>query len=257
MSTLDFIINKIKTGSKLLLMFDYDGTLTPIVMRPELAILNSQTKNNLEKIAAIDFIQVAIISGRSIEDLKKITGLNFDNITLYGIHGGEKLEGNKIFVDISPEKKKDIEKFKKSLENLAALPGIIIEDKGYSLSLHYRMADEATSKIALEEFRKKAETLNLLTEFRYQEGKKVLEILPKSFNKLKAVNALIDKYEGYLPVYFGDDKTDAYPLREVQEHGGLAVLVEAQEDYHSLLPDQSVTIEEIMNFLDEAVNLTG
>ena len=257
MTALNFIINKIKTGSKLLLMFDYDGTLTPIAMKPELAILNSQTKNNLEKLAAIDFIKVAIISGRSIEDLKKITGLNFDNITLYGIHGGERLEGSKIFVDISPKKKEYIEKFKNSLEDLAALSGIIIEDKGYSLSLHYRLANEETIKIALEEFKKKAEALNLLTDFRYQEGKKVLEILPKSFNKLKAVNALIEKYADYLPVYFGDDKTDAYPLRKVQEHGGLAVLVEAQENYPSFLPDQSVSVEKIMNFLDEAVKLTG
>ena len=78
MNSFDLIESKIKYKEKILLMFDYDGTLTPIVDKPELAVLDKKVKKSLEKIASTDFINVSIITGRQVIVIKELSGINSD-----------------------------------------------------------------------------------------------------------------------------------------------------------------------------------
>ncbi|MFH0703105.1 MAG: trehalose-phosphatase [bacterium] len=246
MSALNTIIDRIKANNKTLLIFDYDGTLTPIREKPELAKLDNETKNALEKLAKIDFIKIALVSGRSIKDLQNLTGINTSDISMYGIHGGEILKKGKIYVNIPESFKKDLNDLKQTITDLSDMPGIIIEDKKYSLSVHYRLADTKTAQIAVEKFKKQAEAKNLTNNFKFQEGRKVIELMPKNFNKGKAVNSLITKHLGYLPVYFGDDKTDIDAFKEIKKHNGLTFWIESDNSSNIPINTSSFPVDEII-----------
>jgi trehalose-phosphatase len=69
-------------GKDILLFLDYDGTLTPIVERPEFAVLSNQTKELIEKLARNEQFKVFIVSGRAMADVKMLVGL--DNIVYIG-----------------------------------------------------------------------------------------------------------------------------------------------------------------------------
>nr|MDD3013800.1 trehalose-phosphatase [Candidatus Gastranaerophilales bacterium] len=147
----EIIYPKVKNGDKVLLMFDYDGTLTPIVDKPDLAKLDPEVKTALETIADATFVKVAIISGRNISVLKKLSGLTSKDISLFGLHGGEALIDGKICDYSSKAKKIKIQQICKILKNeLELFNGIIIENKEYSVSVHYRLAEENTVEKILE-----------------------------------------------------------------------------------------------------------
>ena len=116
MNSFDLIESKIKYKEKILLMFDYDGTLTPIVDKPELAVLVKKVKNSLEKIASTDFINVSIITGRQVIVIKELSGINSDNVNIYGLHGGEMKLGTEIINNTFSLKNNNLELFKNSLK---------------------------------------------------------------------------------------------------------------------------------------------
>ncbi|MEI7474533.1 MAG: trehalose-phosphatase [bacterium] len=224
MNSFDLIESKIKYKEKILLMFDYDGTLTPIVDKPELAVLDKKVKNSLEKIASTDFINVSIITGRQVIVIKELSGINSDNVNIYGLHGGEMKLGTEIINNTFSLKNNNLELFKNSLkEKLNNYNGIFIEDKEYTISLHYRLANEKDSLTAVELFKTQADFYNLHEDFRYQNGKKVIEILPKKFSKNNAVASQIANCPEYFPVFFGDDLTDISAFEEVKRHNGMAI----------------------------------
>ena len=74
----------------LCLFLDYDGTLTPIVQRPQDAVLPTEARELLKDLSKSDRCEMAIISGRALSDIKKLVGLK--NITYVGNHGME-IEG--------------------------------------------------------------------------------------------------------------------------------------------------------------------
>jgi len=224
MKKFDFIFQKAKKQEKILLMFDYDGTLTPIVAKPELAMLNDKTKNNLESIVKSNFIKIAIISGRQIKTLKELSGINNPEIIMYGVHGGEIYRENTTHVHISDNDIKLLAKFKENIKNnLLNIQGIIIEDKTYSIALHYRNSNIINAEAAKKIFIHYIEEMNLNKKFYVQKGKKVLEVLPQNFNKGKAIENLLNENSGYFPVYFGDDLTDNYAFEKVKKQGGTAI----------------------------------
>jgi trehalose 6-phosphate phosphatase len=254
MKSFDLIKSKISEKSDLLLMFDYDGTLTPIKDSPELAILNKNIKNILEQIALADFIDIAIITGRQIEILKQLSGITSHNINLYGLHGGETQIKNKIINNISSTKTDNFNLFKTSIkEKLKKHNGILIEDKKHTISLHYRLSSEETAYNAIEIFKREASTFELNKDFKYQEGKKVVEILPKNFNKSRAVTAQINYCPNALPIFFGDDLTDISAFKEVKKHNGIAIGV-GDLDFENSIDDR-INIHDLEIFLQEIADL--
>jgi trehalose 6-phosphate phosphatase len=202
-------------GKVLLLFLDYDGTLTPIAARPELAVLSGEMRELLRELSENKSCKIAIISGRSLSDVKKKVGL--ENLVYVGNHGLE-LEGPKIkhtffefdaFRDVLDKVKNDL------AHVLGDFKGAFIEDKGLSLSLHFRLVSPG-KLIALRTAVR--ETLIYYVagnRLRVKRGKMVFEIRPPiNWDKGRVVLWLLARWEFVLagkkaiPVYIGDDTTD-------------------------------------------------
>lgn len=200
---------------RLFIFLDYDGTLTPIVEIPQKAILPKETKKTLLRLSKNPEYKLAIISGRALKDIKRLIGIK--NIIYAGNHGFE-LEGPKIkFKNSLPQKyQKIFRRLKKDLESrLSKIKGAFMEDKGYSLSLHYRLVKEKDTPLVKTIFHETIIVPRVKAQVKIFTGKKVFEIrLPSDWNKGKAVLWLLARQQFSLkgnkvfPIYIGDDTTD-------------------------------------------------
>ena len=172
------IVRQIQQARKVYLFFDFDGTLAPIAPRPEMVTLDASIKESLRRLSRSDKYVVGIISGRGLGDLRQMVGI--DGILYAGNHGFE-VEGPGI-IYVNPAaimSRKVMESVSQTLaRELRALPGAFVEDKVYSLSVHYRqcakgdvlrvkdIVDQATAHYRTEK------------QLRATFGKKVVEIRP-------------------------------------------------------------------------------
>ncbi|MCG2712786.1 MAG: trehalose-phosphatase [Candidatus Omnitrophica bacterium] len=217
-----------KSDKKIVFFLDYDGTLTPIVDRPELAVINAQMRELVKKLS-VKFT-TAIVSGRMREDVEKLVGV--EGIFYAGSHGFD-IQGIGVSM-VQPKAKETIpvvDKVTGVLKSaLAGIDGVIIEEKKFSVAVHYRLVKkeqlpgikEVVEKIVYEN-----------SALRLMNGKMVLEILPAiDWNKGKAVRwimkALDLSWEDHAVFYIGDDTTDEDAFRTVTGRG-VGILVSDQE----------------------------
>ena len=221
------ILNRLKEAEQVLLLSDYDGTLTPIAARPELAVLGQEARHTLLSLSRQDKYIVGIVSGRGLPDVAAIVDL--PQLVYAGNHGLEIAGPDLDFVH--PEAKSMGETRCLLLhdlqENLPLLPGVFVEDKGMTLSVHYRLAaDELAGEIesrfntAVSPYLKPGGWKKLV-------GKKVFEVRPDiPWDKGNAIAYLQDAYpRSSLTFYFGDDLTDEDGFGVVQSGGGIAIFV--------------------------------
>ncbi len=167
---------RIKAASRIFLLSDYDGTLTPIVDRPEMANLPRRTGELLQEIAHQRRYVVGIISGRALADLQRKVGLK--GIIYAGNHGLE-IEGpgisfvNPVAAEIKPLMRLLDQVLSKAL---GWTNGALVEDKGLTLSVHYRMVDEGKTDDVKNIFERVVATTRSLGKIRTTAGKKVLEV---------------------------------------------------------------------------------
>jgi trehalose 6-phosphate phosphatase len=204
---------------KAALLFDVDGTIAPIAPRPELAFVPAETKLELARLAA-RYLLVACISGRSSEEAEALVGV--EGIRYVGNHG---LELDERAAELTDQ----IAAFRDSV----ALP---VEDKGLSLSYHFRGAkDEEAARAELEEVADRARTEGLDPRW----GRKVLEIRPPvAAYKGTAVTALLASVPARLALYAGDDTTDLDAFEGLARAGldrAVRVAVESEEGPAELL----------------------
>jgi trehalose 6-phosphate phosphatase len=205
---------------------DYDGTLTPIVSRPEDAILDHNMRQTLKELAANCF--VAVISGRDLKDVQNLVGLN--DIFYAGSHGfdiagpeGQRLahQSGQEFLPALDQAEATV---RARLEN--NLPGVQIERKKFSLAVHYRRVDAGrVGEVEQVVDQVQADSGRL----RKSTGKKLFELQPDlDWHKGKALLWLLhrlglDRPE-VVPFYLGDDVTDEDAFKVLQEVGiGIAV----------------------------------
>jgi trehalose 6-phosphate phosphatase len=171
------------------LIFDVDGTLAPIVARPELAQVPLATKTELERLAGL-YLLVAFVSGRSGDEARRLVGL--DGVRYVGNHGLELDPG-------AYELQSQLAAFRDTVARK-------VEDKGLTLSYHFREArDEAEARAELEEIARRAAAEGFVPRW----GRKVLEIRPAvEADKGTAVQALIREAGAQRALYAGDDTTD-------------------------------------------------
>jgi alpha,alpha-trehalase len=204
---------------------DYDGTLTPIAPRPDLATLSPEMRAALQRLAAA--CTVAVVSGRGLADVR---GLVQEPELIYaGSHGFE-IEGP-AGLSIQAEKGTEflpaLDEMERELNRrLAAVEGALVERKRFSIAVHYRLVDSADQPAVEAAV---AEALAAHPEFRKGLGKKVYELQPDiDWNKGRAVRWLIEALEldleRVLPVYIGDDVTDEDAFRALAGDG-LGILV--------------------------------
>jgi trehalose 6-phosphate phosphatase len=171
------------------LILDVDGTLAPIVARPELAAVPRSTKDELERLAG-RYLLVACVSGRTGDEARRLVGV--EGVRYVGSHG----------LELALE----AEEFASRLAAFRDAVGLEVEDKRLTLSYHFReAADEAAAHAELERVAERAREDGLVPRW----GRKVLEIRPPvAADKGTAVRALLAGSGASRALYAGDDTTD-------------------------------------------------
>jgi trehalose-phosphatase len=208
------------------LFLDYDGTLTPIVSRPKEAVLDREVKGTLQHLAGLPNCKVAIVSGRSLVDVKSMVGI--EDIYYAGNHGLE-ISGPGIDFNSSDFQKQKVvlDNIRQDLEkSMSGIKGVFIENKGLTLSFHYRMvaADDWGQVGSL--FRNVVRGAIERGQIRIVSGKKVFEIRPPvDWDKGSVVAWLLERLDfknnvdAVGPVYIGDDTTDEDAFRFLKNWG--------------------------------------
>lgn len=207
-------------GRRLVVLLDYDGTLSPIAPRPKEAVLPAATRQVLRDLGKR--WPTAIISGRSLADVRELVRL--DGLVYAGNHGLEieGPEGSGIHRYLAEDFVSDVAEAAAELQtDLAAVNGSLVEDKRYSISVHYRLV--AMEQIALVEAAVD-QAIDRHPRLEKRLGKKVFELRPAlDWDKGKAVRWLLETIENedsrVLPIYLGDDVTDEDAFRELADDG--------------------------------------
>jgi trehalose-phosphatase len=218
-------------GMQVVFFLDYDGTLTPIVSKPELAVLSQTMQTCLKQLC--EQHTVAIISGRELADVRRCVGL--DTLYYAGNHGLEIASPGQddVAYMAGSECRADMDAMYHHLqEHLGEIKGILIENKTYTLSVHYRLVDACYMPRIEHAVRQVA---SQHTGISMHHGKKVLELrATHAWNKGDAVGYLLEKIQHththVLPIYIGDDVTDEDAFRVVQSLGtGVLVAEKARQ----------------------------
>lgn len=221
------VSKQLQNAGQVLLLFDYDGTLTPIASRPELAVLSSETAELLSALSRRDKYILGIVSGRSLANVRASVGI--PEIIYAGNHG---LEIQGLGLDfVHPEAeglKEGLDQIFQRLEKeLAACLGVVLEHKGYSLSLHYRLTPPEGVKEVEAIYDAVVKPFVDSAQVRLTSGKKVLEVRPNiPWDKGKAIAKIQAEYpQATLTVFFGDDRTDEDGFAALAAAGGISVFV--------------------------------
>ena len=176
------------------MLLDVDGTLAPIVARPEMATVPEETREEVRRLAE-RYGLVAAVSGRTGSEAERLVGV--DGVVYVGVHG----------LELAPE----ADPWREALRPFAAERWPWLEDKGLTVAFHWREApDEAEARRELEVIAARAAETGL--EARW--GRKVLELRPPvEADKGTAVRALLAERGLERALYAGDDTTDLDAFR--------------------------------------------
>lgn len=214
-------------GAPLVLMLDVDGTLAPIVSRPHEAEVPAETRRVLAALAALDTVRVALVSGRAAADARRMVSVS--NVWVIGNHGFEVLtpDGDELVdAELAPWRQAVGQAARRLSVLVAPVPGVILENKVWTLSIHYRLADPAVTPKLREAVEQTASAHGLRTTA----GKLVLEVRPPArVDKGTAVLHLGARLGGLSEhgslVFVGDDRTDEDAFRALRLRSRDAVTV--------------------------------
>ena len=206
------------------IFLDVDGTLAPIAPRPGDARVPDEARAEVARLAE-RYALVACVSGRTGDDARRMVGV--DGVRYVGAHG----------LELAP----DAGRWRDEIHSFAATVDWPVEDKGLTVSFHYRQAeDEAAALEYLEEVAEQARRAGLVPRF----GRKVLEIRPPVHaDKGTAVQQMLDETGLRRALYAGDDSTDADGFRAL--HGldvGVRVAVSSDEAPSELISVADVVV---------------
>ncbi len=250
------IENRLK-GRRAVVFLDYDGTVSPIVDRPEDAVIPGATKEAIEVLA--EATTVAFISGRMKEEVKGFVGL--DNVIYAGSHGftiegpgglAFTQEDGAAVMPVIAASAKTLQ------EELGSIKGILVEDKTFAVAVHFRL-------VAEDDFPRIEAAVDRVVEqhkdvLRKSGGKMVFELRPRiDWHKGKAVTYLLDEVglggdtpggsSGVMPFYLGDDVTDEDAFASLKGRG-IGILVSDRPAPTSAMFRLRST-DEVRQFLEE------
>ncbi len=203
------------------LFLDLDGTLAPIVSRPDQVAPDARRTSILEHLRRGLDGRLAVVSGRTLADLDRI--LEHRVAALAGVHGLTRRTGSGELktADVHPGHDQAVA----ALTAFAApLHGVLVEDKDLGVALHYRQAPEIAGAAIRE-----AERVARLTGLTLQPGRMVMELRTPGPTKGDSVRAFMAEppFAGARPIFLGDDLTDEDGFEAVARLGGFGVLVGA------------------------------
>jgi trehalose-phosphatase len=219
------------TGTPLVVMLDVDGTLAPIVSRPEDATVAPATRAVLDRLIAMPRVHVILVSGRSASDAQGIVGV--DGVWTVGNHGFEvvtpagELETDPDLADQSAA----IAQAARELEPIVgAVTGAKLENKRWTLSVHYRLA----ARDAVPPLRSEVERIALGLRLRMTDGKEIVEVRPVAHvDKGTAVVMMGERLHAFdreaSIVFAGDDRTDEDAFRALRARSRRAVTIRVDE----------------------------
>jgi trehalose 6-phosphate phosphatase len=209
--------------SETAILLDVDGTLLDLMPTPREVWVPPGLAKTLNRLLVRTNGALAMVSGRSLNDIDLIFAP--DQFPAVGGHGAEmRLEPDIESVAAhAPPLDKEL---KRRLAAIAKLsPGILLEDKGYSLALHYRLAPHAEKAIYAAVSLIRADLPNAPIEV--LPGKCVCEIKHSGFTKATGVRELMTRepFKGRRPLFIGDDVTDETVFAIMPDYDGLAFSV--------------------------------
>lgn len=201
------------------LFLDLDGTLADIAPRPEDVGPEPRRTFILRRLVETFDRRVALVSGRTVAEVAAIT----DNAVpaIAGVHGLQRRDARGEETAVPPDP--DLILAREVFEGLAAAqPGLLVEDKGVSVTLHYR-----ARPAACEAVREAARRLEAATSLVLQEGDMVAEMRTAGDDKGAAVARFLTEwpFQGARPIFVGDDLTDEDGFLAAEAAGGFGVLV--------------------------------
>jgi trehalose 6-phosphate phosphatase len=223
------IAPRVAQAPQLLLCLDYDGTLTEIVDDPAKAFLDPATHDIVARLAGLENITVAIVSGRARSDL--LARIELPGLIYGGNHGLEISGPGFLFIEPTAAGSRDqLHTLAKELTNrLSGIPGALVEDKGLTLSVH----DRRVPAEHLDEVRRlvHATLANSRHPFQLTPGDRIFDIRPRvPWDKGVSVS-WIRKQVGHpdaLVIYLGDDATDEDAFAALRD--GITVKVGPNEE---------------------------
>jgi trehalose 6-phosphate phosphatase len=202
--------------------FDIDGTLIDFADTPSSVQVSDEVRRLLERLYQCAGGAVALMSGRTIAEVDRL--FPAVQLPVAGQHGVERRNAAGVYSRHAAP----TERFERARERLTAAiadkPGLLLEDKGVSLALHYRRVPELADFVQ----RTMEEVLpQLAGQYSLQAGKSVVEMKPAGKDKGLAVREFLEEppFMDRAPVFVGDDDTDEYGFLVVNQLGGHSIKV--------------------------------
>ncbi|TVR43280.1 MAG: trehalose-phosphatase [Bacteroidia bacterium] len=254
----DARVFELLSEKKPVFFLDYDGTLTPIVQRPEDAAISDEMRETLSELGR--HFTVAVVTGRDKEDVMDF--IRLDHLIYSGSHGYITSGPDGLFMEHeqSEEIIKKLDAVEEDLEKMleGKAEGAQIDRKRYAIALHYRNAAEEDVPDVFEVVDRILEKYDSL---KTGEGKMVVEIKPDiDWHKGKAVlwilEALgLDKKPDLLPVFIGDDVTDEDAFIAIKDIG-IGILVE-NKGQDTAAAYSLKNVFQVRKFFEQLIRLYG
>jgi len=244
------------------MLFDVDGTLAPIVSRPELATVPETTRKLIKRLMTQAKF-VACISGRPALQVRKIVSI--PELLYIGLHGAELLppdSKNPQLLEELTDWPVKVDAFTSTLDSdTLAEAGVTVEKKSLITALHWRSAtDKKTAVKTVESIRIAAQQAGLTVHT----GRKVLELRPPvEFDKGRAIAKLLNEGSFQRVVYFGDDLTDIDALLTIRQlkadhqlDSAVGVAVKSDETPSGLIEASDLSVngpEGVVTLLEKVV----
>jgi trehalose 6-phosphate phosphatase len=224
------IKSALRTSPHALLLFDFDGTLTPIVTHRQRVRLGGKTRAVLKALSKKARFTVGVVSGRTLKDVQHM--VNLPGLVYAGNHGLE-IAGRGLHFTSEEGGRKTIELnhlLADLSDRLKSIPGAEIENKGLSASIHYRRTPPQYMARLRKVFRKMLIPAVRQHRFRLLTGKKSVEIFPSFvWNKGTAVSWIRKQVDpDAVVLYAGDDQTDEDVFRQLH-HPDIAIRLGTEE----------------------------
>lgn len=227
------------------LFVDIDGTIADIVARPEDARVRPGCRRALESLAQ-RLTVVGIVTGRAVQTARQMVGV--EGLIYYGNHGLERWDSGGL--SVAPEARQHLGRLQEAgrlLQTRLVLPGVIVEEKGVGLSIHFRMSPRPDHM--------RSTVLAILDDTGIRQwmdvrvGKMHIDLrLPLDVDKGTAVRSLIQEYRLQGAVVLGDDLTDVDSFRatrQLQEEDGfvnISVAVVGRESPEEVQQEAAYTL---------------
>jgi trehalose-phosphatase len=203
-----------------LILLDYDGTIVPIRGKPPLARLSKAGKLELKKISRSPGIKLGIITGRALKDIHGLLGVK--GILISANHGFEVYHKGKIFYPCGRGFKKPMDSLGKKLwEHLDHIPRLLLESKGFSVAVHFRLVPRKYWDDIECVMRRVSAPWRKRFNWKLTGGKRLWEVRPAvHWNKGDVALWIWKKFAPRsIPWYFGDDLTDEDAFRVLKNKG--------------------------------------